>query len=143
MSTNNCTCDIWHQDYENVLLNNRFITHVEPFDNYIFPHVCDQTCVQSNMWANNRKSICIRSDFKNIRDITIESDLFSINKPIDRDQVPVSIIKQIDRQKKYSNHLLYQMYHTQEVNSPCYPNVDIHKWDNCTKAICTTIDTRK
>ena len=46
------------------------------------------------------------------------------------------------QQTPQSKQHLYRLYHGQEVNSVCYPNIDSNAFNNTTKALYTTKDTR-
>ena len=62
---------------------------------------------------------------------TIESQLFGLGRPLDRDTTELCSSK-TSRQSRIT---LYRKYHTHEVNSPCYPDPDQSVWDNSTKAL--------
>jgi hypothetical protein len=78
-------------------------------------------------------------DSSNLRPINIETNLFLIGKPLDRDGITLAEAQSINTP---SSRQLYRTYHAPEINSICYPNQDRNAWDTTTKALYRTIDHR-
>jgi len=83
------------------------------------------------------KSITDNAEATAIRNIDVESHLFTIDKQLINDACTITA-----EYKYASNKQLYRTYHKHEVNSPCYPDIDIMAWNNTTRAIHQTVDKR-
>jgi len=77
-----------------------------------------------------------------LRNTPIETHLFGIDDTPNHDTITTKESLQLKKGQYKSNQQLYRMFHTQEVNSPCYPNIDQNAWNNTTKASYQTKDTR-
>jgi len=119
--------EIWQQDLGNDYISNR--------DMILFRSRTNNIIIPS-------KTISPKSNSIQIRDINIENKLFTLNQNENRDVISPNQKQKLDKEKDTSNHLLYQTYHTKEINSICFPNIDKNPWGNTTKAFYNTSDKR-
>lgn len=132
--------EIWQQDINNKQLLDRDLNTFGSRVNYLFPKSKSMYTINTNTKINKSEKIIY--DTTNLRNINIENNLFLITTPIDSDVITTDQIKKLEQDKYSINQQLYRTYHTKEVNSLCYPNIDRQVWDNTTKAFYNTIDNR-
>lgn len=119
--------EVWEQDLDNDYINNRDqITFGSRINNVITPTKI--TDFQAN------KTI--------IRDTDAENKLFTLGTLNHGDSITPNQMQKLNQEKRSSNQSLYRQYHTNEINSLCFPNIDKNPWGNTTKAIHNSVDKR-
>lgn len=136
--------ETWNQDITNVYLSNREINTFGKRTNYLFPPIATKVQTYSNYNTNTRYNYSekIVHDNSNLRNVEIENTLYLLDKPLSRDTMSLTDAQNLEKNKQSSNHLIYRTFHTHEINSPCYPNIDRIAWGNTTKALHETLDQR-
>ena len=143
---------VWQADIENQKLAQRDQqTFGKTLPNYLFPigQTSKNACTpRYNVNTQLGTYECRQSDSKAIRKIDVESLLQWRQLEVTRDWVsPVnsSTPKLTERGRSdatESQRTLYRTYHAPEINSRGYPNFDREIWNNTTKALYGTHDTR-
>jgi hypothetical protein len=127
----NINNEIWDQDIHNVYKMNWIHDVLSDRTSQVFPYP-----------SQNFKNIALNT--KNLLEINKDNDLrWSLDTPLTHDcSNDISIKNDIDSPHKESNKLLYREYHKTEINCNVYPNMDKHMFNNTTKEMFNTHDTR-
>jgi len=124
--------EIWNQDIDNKNLFERDqILYGSRNNHIITPTKSTNTTYKQ-----------INTQLIDVRDISIENKLLTLDVTNHRDIMTHNQRHLLDVYKHTSNHSIYRTYHSNEINSVCYPNIDKYPWDNITKAIYKTTDVR-
>lgn len=95
-----------------------------------------------SVYNNHYRMGIPKHQITNIRDIPAESDLYTLGIPLTNDCMSLGEAQKLEEHRRPSEKHLYRTYHSHEVNSPCYPNLDRSIFHNTTKEIYNTIDNR-
>lgn len=129
--------EVWDQDCDNFKLSNRDILTWGYQNNYIYP--CQHRDKSQNIRYNmDTKTGCATNVVQcptGIRNIKTENHLFWGEEfGGQRDLLTPEQDSKLTEVNQASIRQLYNTYHKQEIQSPCYPEIDRYKWDNITRA---------
>jgi hypothetical protein len=108
-----------------------------------FPLRPDDNSILKSPYNSHYKMAYPPHQQTNIRDVDIESDLFmTVDTPLNRDCLTIDEARNLETGIQESNRQLYKTFHKHEIHSPAYPNLDRTIFDNVTKEIYSSVDTR-